>query len=141
MGCGGNADRIFRHNSLRDAVFSAAQSAALAPRKEVPSLAPRIVPLMFTYPAGKEATQPPLSPSHPHPVPSLPLTPSPCPPLPPPSHPHPVPLSPLTPSPCPPLARCARILSKVEVSLPSWVDHSARTVSRDKLMNVHNDLT
>ena len=40
MGCGGNADRIFRHNSLRDAVFSAAQSAALAPRKEVPSLIP-----------------------------------------------------------------------------------------------------
>lgn len=40
VGCGGNADRIFRHNSLRDAVFSAAQSAALAPRKEVPSLIP-----------------------------------------------------------------------------------------------------
>ena len=31
-------DRIFWHNSLRDAVFSAAQTAALAPRKEVPSL-------------------------------------------------------------------------------------------------------
>ena len=40
VGCGGNADRIFRHNSLRDAVFSAAQSAALGPRKEVPSLIP-----------------------------------------------------------------------------------------------------
>ena len=40
VGCGGNADRIFRHNSLRDAVFSAAQSAALVPRKEVPSLIP-----------------------------------------------------------------------------------------------------
>ena len=36
VGCGGNADRI----SLRDAVFSAAQSAALAPRKEVPPLIP-----------------------------------------------------------------------------------------------------
>ena len=40
MGCGGNADRKFWHNSLRDAVFSAAQSAAFAPRKEVPSLIP-----------------------------------------------------------------------------------------------------
>ena len=38
VGCGGNRDRIFRHNALRDAVFSAAQSAALAPRREVPSL-------------------------------------------------------------------------------------------------------
>ena len=37
VGCGGNGDRIHRH---RDAVFSAAQSAALAPRKEVPSLIP-----------------------------------------------------------------------------------------------------
>ena len=40
MGCGGNSDRILRHNSLRDAVFSAAQSAALAPRREAPSLVP-----------------------------------------------------------------------------------------------------
>ena len=40
VGCGGNCDRILRHNSLRDAVFSAAQSAALAPRREVPSLIP-----------------------------------------------------------------------------------------------------
>ena len=40
VGCGGNADRIIRHNSLRDAVFSAAQTAALAPRKDVPSLIP-----------------------------------------------------------------------------------------------------
>ena len=38
MGCGGNGDRIFRHDSIRDAIFSAAQSAALAPRKEFPSL-------------------------------------------------------------------------------------------------------
>ena len=37
---GGNGDRIDRHNSLRDTLFSAAQSAALAPRKEVPSLIP-----------------------------------------------------------------------------------------------------
>ena len=38
VGCGGIGDRIHRHNSIRDALFSAAQSAALAPRKEVPSL-------------------------------------------------------------------------------------------------------
>ena len=40
VGCGGNGDRIFRHNSIRDAIFSVAQSAALAPRKEAPSLIP-----------------------------------------------------------------------------------------------------
>ena len=40
MGCGGNEDRIYQHDSLCDALFSAAQSAALAPRKEVPSLIP-----------------------------------------------------------------------------------------------------
>ena len=40
VGCGGNGDRIFRHDSIRDATFSAAQSAALAPRKEFPSLIP-----------------------------------------------------------------------------------------------------
>ena len=40
VGCGGNGDRIHRHDSLRDALFSAAQSAALAPRKEMPSLVP-----------------------------------------------------------------------------------------------------
>ena len=40
VGCGGNMDRIFRHNSLRDAVFSAAQTATLAPRKKVLSLIP-----------------------------------------------------------------------------------------------------
>ena len=40
VGCRGNGDRIHRHNSLRDSLFCAAQSAALAPRKEVPSLIP-----------------------------------------------------------------------------------------------------
>ena len=40
VGCGGDGDRIHRHDSLRDALFSAAQSAALAPRREVPSLIP-----------------------------------------------------------------------------------------------------
>ena len=38
VGCGGNGDQIHRHDSIRDAVFSAAQSAALAPQKEVPAL-------------------------------------------------------------------------------------------------------
>ena len=38
VGCRGNGDLIHRHNSLRDTIFSAAQSAALAPRKEVLSL-------------------------------------------------------------------------------------------------------
>ena len=40
VGCGGNGDRSHQHDSIRDAVFSAAQSAALKPRKEVPSLIP-----------------------------------------------------------------------------------------------------
>ena len=38
VGCSGNEDRIHRHDSLRDVLFSAAQTAALAPRKEIPSL-------------------------------------------------------------------------------------------------------
>ena len=40
VGCGGNCDRIHRHDSVCDALFSAAQTSALAPRKEVPSLIP-----------------------------------------------------------------------------------------------------
>ena len=40
VGCGGNGDRIHRHDALRDALFSAAQTAALAPKKEVPALIP-----------------------------------------------------------------------------------------------------
>ena len=40
VGCGGNGDRISRHNAVRDVLFSAAQSAALAPTKEAPSLIP-----------------------------------------------------------------------------------------------------
>ena len=37
VGCGGNGNRIHRHDSIRDVLFTAAQSAALAPRKEVPT--------------------------------------------------------------------------------------------------------
>ena len=40
VACGGNGDRILRHNSLRDVLFTAAQSAALSPRREVPSIVP-----------------------------------------------------------------------------------------------------
>ena len=40
VGCGGNGDRIFQHNAIYDAVFSAAQLAALCPCKEMPSLIP-----------------------------------------------------------------------------------------------------
>ena len=40
VGCGGNGDRITRHNAIRDIVFSAAQSAALAPSKETPNIIP-----------------------------------------------------------------------------------------------------
>ena len=40
VGCGGNGDRISRHNAIRDVLFSAAQSAALAPSKETPGLVP-----------------------------------------------------------------------------------------------------
>ena len=35
VGCGGNGDRISRHNAVRDVIFAAAQSAALGPSKEV----------------------------------------------------------------------------------------------------------
>ena len=38
VGCGGNGDRISHHNAVRDVLFSAAQSAALAPSKETPGL-------------------------------------------------------------------------------------------------------
>ena len=40
VGCGGNGDRIHRHDSIRDALFSTAQSAALAPWREAPLLIP-----------------------------------------------------------------------------------------------------
>ena len=40
VGCGGNSDRIYRHNAVRDVLFSAAQSAALSPRQEAPCLIP-----------------------------------------------------------------------------------------------------
>lgn len=42
VGCGGNGDRIHRHDSIRDALFSAAQSAPLAPGREAPSLIPAV---------------------------------------------------------------------------------------------------
>ena len=38
VGCSGNGDRVAWHNAIRDVVFLAAQSAALAPSKETPNL-------------------------------------------------------------------------------------------------------
>ena len=40
IGCGGNGDRIARHNNLGDVLFNATQSAALGPRKEALGLVP-----------------------------------------------------------------------------------------------------
>ena len=40
IGCGGNGDRIARHNNFRDVLFNAAQSAALGPKKEALGLVP-----------------------------------------------------------------------------------------------------
>ena len=40
VGCGGNGDRIARHNAIRDVLFLAARSAALAPTREAPSVVP-----------------------------------------------------------------------------------------------------
>ena len=40
LACGGNTERISRHNALRDVIFSAAQAAALSPHREVPFLVP-----------------------------------------------------------------------------------------------------
>ena len=40
VGCGGIGHRISRHNAIRDVVFSAAQSAALAPSKETAGMVP-----------------------------------------------------------------------------------------------------
>ena len=40
IGCGGNGYRISRHNAIRDVIFNAAQSAALAPTREAPGLVP-----------------------------------------------------------------------------------------------------
>ena len=49
VGCSGNGDRISRHNAIRDVVFSAAQSAALAPSKETPGLLVAIVIITFSF--------------------------------------------------------------------------------------------
>ena len=51
LACGGNNYRVLRHNSLRDVIFSAVQSATLSPRREVPSLV-SAVQLMCIYLIG-----------------------------------------------------------------------------------------
>ena len=40
VGCGGNGDRISQHKAIRDVLFTAALSAALAPSKETPGVVP-----------------------------------------------------------------------------------------------------
>ena len=40
VGCGGNGDRIYRHNAVRDVLYTAAQSAALAPTREATGVVP-----------------------------------------------------------------------------------------------------
>ena len=40
VGCGGNGDRILRHNAIRDVIFTAAQTAGLTPARETPGLIP-----------------------------------------------------------------------------------------------------
>ena len=40
MGCGGNGDRISRHDAIREILFSSTQPAGLAPHREVPSIIP-----------------------------------------------------------------------------------------------------
>ena len=40
VGCGGNGDRIARHNAIRDVLFVALQSAALAPSREASGVVP-----------------------------------------------------------------------------------------------------
>uniref|UniRef100_A0A1X7SKN1 Uncharacterized protein n=1 Tax=Amphimedon queenslandica TaxID=400682 RepID=A0A1X7SKN1_AMPQE len=41
VACGGNGDKILRHNSHRNVLFTAAQAAALSPRRETSSIVPR----------------------------------------------------------------------------------------------------
>ncbi len=43
VGCGGNGDRITRHNAIWDVLFSAAQSAALSPARETNGLIPESI--------------------------------------------------------------------------------------------------
>ena len=40
VSCGGNRDRIAQHNAVRDVIYAAAQSVALALSKETPGLVP-----------------------------------------------------------------------------------------------------
>ena len=48
VGCGGNWDRISRHNAIRDVIFAAAQSAALAPSPGmIPSSSARPVDILL----------------------------------------------------------------------------------------------
>ena len=63
VGCGGNGDRILRHNAIRDAIFSAAQSAPLVPERRPPlsSQIPRVGQRIYFFLAGAEVCQQPLT--------------------------------------------------------------------------------
>ena len=54
VGCGGYGDRIYRHNALRDVLFSAAQSAALAPRKSQTLTAAQLISSSQTGPGASQ---------------------------------------------------------------------------------------
>ncbi len=59
VGCGGNGNRISRHNAIKDIIFSAAQSAALEPSNETPGLVSQSSshPLMSSAQTGSMAIQ------------------------------------------------------------------------------------
>ena len=75
VGCGGNGDRISRHNAVRDVIFAAAQSAALGPSKEVLGLvpAPSLVLQTFFCLTGTSVAQLPWMSTSPAPSRSRPL--------------------------------------------------------------------
>ena len=55
VGCAGNGDRIARHNALRDVLFVAAQSAALAPSREASGIV--LDPPTFCFQPGAMAAR------------------------------------------------------------------------------------
>ena len=57
LACGGNNDRILRHNAIRDVILTAAQSAALSPPREVSSQGLSVVRLKFISPTGPRVDQ------------------------------------------------------------------------------------
>lgn len=54
IGCGGNGDRIARHNAIHDVLYNAAQSLALGPSKEVPHLVSNSLSISTSPPGAEE---------------------------------------------------------------------------------------